>query len=478
MGLVACTKDFDAAIEAPGEGLISFTLGQAETITTKSSLGEGPTFLLTSPSGACLPVVCETTMMENSIFGDELTKGQHFNNAEEFKDETFGVYGWYPSGDAVYTAESVTRSSTGIWWPANKKPWDMKTSLTFEAYYPKECSARTFTNLSGKKLDFSYTLPAAGGDQADLMFAYYSGSGSDNTLGAGSTVLPGTAKMTFTHALTCVRFKIGTMVDVLKIKSIELKNVYASGSCTVSTENAPAYVWTPGTANKTVSTTKDFALPETTLQLKDDPDYTFLLIPQDLAVNPVTLTIVITAESGDHTLSVVLDGTQTRSKGTGTEWEAGVVNTYVLGYDGEKVTVAVDDDVDGLVKKNLAISNTGTSDAYIRAAIVGNWVDASGFIVADWDETQGTFADFPGTNWVKVGAYYYYQNPVDKAVDDSTPTEITDKLFSTYTAPSTVPVEGATLNISIIVQGVKYDSAKAKVTDAWGATVASHLNIK
>ncbi|MCQ2603698.1 MAG: hypothetical protein MJ215_01445, partial [Spirochaetia bacterium] len=79
----------------------------------------------------------------------------------------------------------------------------------------------------------------------------------------------------------------------------------------------------------------------------------------------------------------------------------------------------IEDKVDGMVKSDVVIKNTGTVREYIRATITANWYDAEGNIVAPWsvDSTgkcsQGEFTGLTGTGWI-LGAdgYYYYTYPV------------------------------------------------------------------
>ena len=140
-----------------------------------------------------------------------------------------------------------------------------------------------------------------------------------------------------------------------------------------------------------------------------------------------------------------------------------VTNTFGPAY----VTVKVEDEVDGLVKKNVVITNTGNVDAYIRAAIVGYWCNEAGEIVAAWDpEQDGTFNNsLPGNNWTKSGDYYYYTDPV--APGQPTPYA----LFDTYTV-GTPPVEGAHLVMNILVQAVQAEGVTADgkkvVVATWG----------
>lgn len=144
-----------------------------------------------------------------------------------------------------------------------------------------------------------------------------------------------------------------------------------------------------------------------------------------------------------------------------------LVNTFTPADVGVDIT----DKVENGVKSNVVIKNTGTTDAYIRARIVGNWVsDDDATIVQAWDpDGDGTFVGLTGTGWVKRSdGYYYYTSSVapNGELKDAT------ALFTSYTVTKTV--EGAHLVLDIMVQAIQSEGGAAK--NAWGvdpSTLAS-----
>lgn len=120
-----------------------------------------------------------------------------------------------------------------------------------------------------------------------------------------------------------------------------------------------------------------------------------------------------------------------------------------------EVTVTVTDNVTGNVKNNVVITNTGNTDAYIRAAIVANWVKDNE-IVAPWTDSVSI-----NSGWVKVGNFYYYTSPV--APGNATGTA----LFTSYTAPE-APVGGAHLEMNILAQAIQSSPANAIQDAGWG----------
>ncbi|MBR5287838.1 MAG: hypothetical protein IKU34_04500 [Clostridia bacterium] len=132
-----------------------------------------------------------------------------------------------------------------------------------------------------------------------------------------------------------------------------------------------------------------------------------------------------------------------------------------------RVTCAVNEPgwTDGnKTKSNVSITNTGTTSAYIRAMIVGNWYDANGNIVAPHTVEIGN-----PTGWKKDGEYDYHVNPVAAGQDTSV-------LIASYTPvrPEGVPAD-AVFKMTIVCQAVQSEP-KTAVTQAWGSDAAALLN--
>lgn len=101
-------------------------------------------------------------------------------------------------------------------------------------------------------------------------------------------------------------------------------------------------------------------------------------------------------------------------------------------------------------KNNVKIQNTGTTDAWIRATVVANWVVGSG---ENAKVVAPCVVEFtPGTDWAKNNSdgYYYYSQIVPPAPGNNT----TADLITRYTAPTGGP-EGAHLEMTIVCQAVQ-----------------------
>ena len=412
-----------------------------------------------------IPVECEVT---EGIFKSSVTvatKGTQVNTTDDdkamslfhdivgkFTANAYGVGGT----DPLFTQNVEWK--TDKWVGSPVAYWPQATSLNFlaSANLPESEDVATVSFAStGVTLNYK-SVPEDASAQKDILLGWYQGNG-------GGT---GTADICFEHPLTAVRFLYGDIDGNPSIKSITLVGVAASYTATM----APDGEITPGEVSdysKTVSQNKSEGLDvDIVTGLIGEP---FIIVPQDLEGHNVMLTVILSTDSGDVPVTATINAG---------EWKAGYTSTYRISSEAlTSLTIMVDDRVSGSVKDNLSVSNAGNCDAYFRVALVGNWKNNSGEIIECWDETQGTFANFPGTDWIKIGGYYYYRNPVDKSAGADAYTEIESKLFSSYTAPEP-PEPGASLSLDIIVQAVKYDVLKQNVSEAWGSSVAGMLNTK
>ena len=137
-----------------------------------------------------------------------------------------------------------------------------------------------------------------------------------------------------------------------------------------------------------------------------------------------------------------------------------VQNTFTPAH----VTCKVVEEFDKQTKKNVTIQNTGNTSAYIRAAVVGNWVK-DGKIVAPWVDN----INYSQSGLVKGNdGYYYYQSEV-------TAGQVTSNLFDSY-EPGSAPVADAHLEMTIVCQAVQAEGLGSGVTNAQSAFqyVAEH----
>lgn len=126
----------------------------------------------------------------------------------------------------------------------------------------------------------------------------------------------------------------------------------------------------------------------------------------------------------------------------------------------------VDEEFDNQEKKNVRIKNTGTTSAYIRVAVVGNWCDKDGNIVSAWVDNIKYNTD----DWMKgADGFWYYKYAVkpDDSNDGTDNSPYTDYLFTSYDpAPSE---DGTHLELQIISQAIQSEPDEA-VESVWPVT--------
>ena len=141
-----------------------------------------------------------------------------------------------------------------------------------------------------------------------------------------------------------------------------------------------------------------------------------------------------------------------------------VVNTFTPSRVPNKVV----ETFDGNVKSDVKIKNEGDISAYIRVAVIANWVK-DGEIYGEQPVLGRDYTISPetvGNGWVKSGDYYYYTQSVPKG-------ETTDVLFDSIAPEEGKAPAGYSLSIEILSQSIQAkgkDSATGKtpVMIAWG----------
>ena len=132
-------------------------------------------------------------------------------------------------------------------------------------------------------------------------------------------------------------------------------------------------------------------------------------------------------------------------------------------FEYAKVSCEVTENFDQNKKEDVQVKNTGTTDAYIRATYVVNWVDEQGNIAAAVPEDYSySLTENPNSKWIEKDGYFYYTSPV--APGDSTQ----GSLLTCEVEYPNDPVY--TLSVEILAQAIQSAPEKA-VREAWGVTV-------
>lgn len=132
-------------------------------------------------------------------------------------------------------------------------------------------------------------------------------------------------------------------------------------------------------------------------------------------------------------------------------------------FEYAKVSCEVTENFNGSEKTDVKVENTGTTDAYIRATYVVNWLDSNGNIAASVpEEYRYDLTENPGGKWTKgADGYFYYLTPVAPHV--STPGSL---LNCKVTCPENPEY---TLSVEILADAIQSEPANA-VTEAWKYT--------
>ena len=455
-------------------------------------------------------------------------------------------------------------------------PWPVNENDTVQFYFRMPSTQEGVTNItrSGGKFNFSYTSPATAKTQQDILFA-----SRPLTKAEHKTYLKkGGTPILFNHALTGVKFAIGNDASELAtagIKSVTISGLINKGTCeltpakeeeyrdepdsTFSSQKAAKWTLTE-TSTGTFSSGEfgnpveyknngkfenngkygDSFAPSTinnpkanTQNLNDtDGTQTFWFIPQAVGEN-VKLTIEFTVDGGKTYTEWEVDFGKALG---GVEWKAGQLRTYTIKID--MVNLKIEDAVSiqnatsqttpykGSSKDDVVIKNTGNTDAFIRAAIVGQWLNYQGkavfgftdkkynfYAVPSWyqdqfvsteDATHGKFTDLAGykgaqnplSNWyLCTDGYYYYSLPVapgkiiGTAPENATnPSDyLGDPLFTSYTVgdPPKVTIAGVNTTIhfslEISTQAVsanKNDGSHYTWQEAWKNATGTQPTVK
>ena len=499
---VSCTRQ---EMDVPTSSALSFSLYQPESITKAScenvsSVIQPLDMVVENAEDVALATSFKLLVSEQPLGGDDIFPAAEETRATPVYTENFGNFmaTAYLPGDYTtpYLAEAEFEKGDGKWshtYSGGVKWPEGSGKVVFFMRYPATPASADWTYASedGKNVikKTGYITPGADESvtnaaelQTDLVFATTSLTAADKDK---------TNQILFYHPFAGVKFKLDNLPKGLLVKSVTISRVKGKGDCVVTpyygndatydrndsnrsgdeaTKSAACVKWvnldelksfTQAFVSDDHGTTPDsdmfpdgFANKGTTLPNQNQLNTTtlsktFILIPQSFtSSNKLEITLKLEYKGIELTRTAEIEA----------EWKAGSLYTYTIKFNSE-IDVEITDDVNGGVKDNVVITNTGNVPEYIRAAIVGNWFDDSGKIVSAWTESQGTFVGKLGSNWVEDGSWYYYKNPVAPGA------ETPEKLFQSYNAPE-APVSGAHLEMRIMVQAIIADDTVAQ--QSWG----------
>lgn len=151
-------------------------------------------------------------------------------------------------------------------------------------------------------------------------------------------------------------------------------------------------------------------------------------------------------------LSVAIGGTLGYLTG-----QVSVTNTMDVG----DFTTEIEEKLDGKVKHDVQVSNTGEYDAYVRAIIVVTWQNESGNVYPEAPVPNQDYTIEYGSGWTQNGQFWYYNGVVDAGSSTSNLIQKCEPIESAEKP------EGYDLNVEILASSIQTDPANA-VQDAWG----------
>lgn len=139
-------------------------------------------------------------------------------------------------------------------------------------------------------------------------------------------------------------------------------------------------------------------------------------------------------------------------------------------FDPGKVTASIDETFEDNVKTDVAVQNTGNTDAYIRAKVVVTWQDSEGNIYAQAPVVGEDYnISYSQEGWIQKGDYWYCTTSV--AASDFTPV-LVDRCEQLNQEPNDYH-----LVVEILADAIQSTPATA-VEGAWGVTVGDDGTIQ
>ena len=362
-----------------------------------------------------------------------------------FRDK-LGVHTTHSSSDVVFQQynDTMIKDTEGNYWcygyeyPTDIWGSDKTKPVDFALYMPYNMTSNGVTpTFNGPNTTFAYASPATATATQDIVFGGLSISFEDYKKDFAKQ---GGTKVTLYHALTGLKFAVANPYKTkanasdpdaleldIQIAKITFKGLADGGSCTFDSATG-SFTWrTTTTVGNLIS--QEYAATDlidyeadedknhfapsffeagTTKNLNDSSaTKTFWLVPQTIRGSKAELTIDYSVNGANESMTIVLGDLKSQ------DWGAGQLRTYTFKVN--QVNVKIEDTVTledtsgeytGSHKDDVVITNTGNTDAYIRAAIIGQWLNSEGNPVFGFtDFTQSS----PSDQYVLVDSWYQDQ---------------------------------------------------------------------
>lgn len=272
---------------------------------SSSEIVKGPE-ILAEGEGITLKLVETLTVAQTDgcVKGTLLNPDGSVKELSEFVQE-FYLYGFNADNSMFIPQGTKVEYSGGKWVMESAPAWTNAGHKYMFAYAHLADGQTTECSVSDDVLrqTYQYTVPANATEQIDILMGYFEGRGRLST--DGSTRF---AKLTFNHPLTSVIFKVDRLNGVKSIDRIAIDGVYSSGTMTHTgtfdgnTDPVSDFVWEGGETFETYQTISGCSLEKGSTI--GEP---FILIPQNIGENNVTIKIDVTLDDNSpKTLTTTL----------------------------------------------------------------------------------------------------------------------------------------------------------------------------
>ena len=403
----------------------------------------------------------------------------------------------YAAGDVTYSQIGDEQAIQDFWCYGYDYPTNIWGNMTtdkvdFAFRMPSSMTSSGVSSLSftGNTTSFKYTSPETAEETQDIVFG-----GITKTFKEYQSDFDkfGGSKVMLYHALTGVKFAIanpkknGKLEYDIQIKEISFIGLANGGNCTFTPGSdglgGGDITWTKTTTEEGNVISQTFSANDLVDYAKptagEDPNHfadefyaggvkqnindtkaskTFWLVPQVITDSDAILKIKYDMNGKtDQYLEIRLGDLHASN------WEEAQLRTYTFKLDEVNVKIrdelvmdgTADDGYMNSVKKNVKITNTSNTRAFIRAALVGQWVDVNNdpvfgftdnvnnlYLVPSWYDDQfssthprkqGLFVNLAGydkptlnNGWqLCKDGYYYYTTAVE-------PDAVVPDLFTSY----------------------------------------------
>lgn len=124
----------------------------------------------------------------------------------------------------------------------------------------------------------------------------------------------------------------------------------------------------------------------------------------------------------------------------------------------------------------IDVTNVGDVDAFIRAAIVVNWMDSSGNVYGTAPKSGDYAIEINEDDWIFHDGFYYYKHRVTPEPDNVTPDEDTTADLVEAISIQGVAPNGYKLSVEVVAEAIQADGVTAETTkayaDAWGISIS------